>query len=303
MTVATGLRATLCGALLMGTWVHQAGAQAAPAGQMAHELLLQFRADAPEAAQAAVLAGVQGQVIETLRPGLQRVRLPEHQPVAVVARQLMRQAPVAFAEPNLRYLPVSGPSAPGACADGAIAVLDIEPPVDDAGRADADDGDDQADTAESAGCGPAEAQALHLNLAGPEGGTLAKVVKAIDQLIELKARRQLPLVAVNAAWGSAEDSQALRQAVQRLGAAGMLLVAAGSERAALYPASLREPNVLGLAAARPHDGLAPRASSGVLARLAQQNPGWDALQLKEAVLAMTEPPPGPNDHARPVGDF
>ena len=123
MKLAQGWRATLCGVLAWGACLHQAGAQDAPAVQVPHELLLQFRADAPESARDAAMASVQARVVETLRPGLLRLRLPRHQPEAVVARQLMRQAAVEFAEPNLVFQAVEGVPSTERCPERLIVLL------------------------------------------------------------------------------------------------------------------------------------------------------------------------------------
>src|SRR5574343_196293 len=92
MKLAQGWRATLCGVLAWGACIHQ--------------------------------ASVQARVVETLRPGLLRLRLPRHQPEAVVARQLMRQAAVEFAEPNLVFQAVDGAPPTERCPDPHIVVLD-----------------------------------------------------------------------------------------------------------------------------------------------------------------------------------
>ena len=303
MKLAQGWRATLCGVLAWGACLHQAGAQDAPAVQVPHELLLQFRADAPESARDAALASVQARVVDTLRPGLLRLRLPRHQPEAVVARQLMRQAAVEFAEPNLVFQAVEGVPSTERCPERLIVVLD---PALSAGESSGlDEGAERADASDTdTDCRPAP----RLGVAGADGATLAQVVRALDQLADWKAARPRAVVAAQADWGHPEDSQALRQAVQRLGASGLMLLAAGAASAeaggpALYPAALQAPHVLGLATVPGRVGQAARLSGGVLARLALQHPEWDALQLKEAVRAVTDPAPLASAYARSMGDY
>src|SRR5574343_605051 len=284
MKLARGWRATLCGVLAWGACIHQAGAQDAPAVQVPHELLLQFRADAPGSARDAALASVQARAIETLRPGLLRLRLPRHQPEAVVVRQLMRE----------------GAPATERCPERRIVLLDPALPAGESQGL-----DERADAAEAdTDCRPAP----RLGLAGPEGATLAQVVRVLDQLADWKAARPRAVVAAQADWGHPEDSQALREAVQRLGASGLMLLAAGAASAeaggpALYPAALQAPHVLGLATVPGRLGQAARLSGGVLARLALQHPEWDALQLKEAVRAVTDPAPLASAYARSLGDY
>ena len=61
---------------------------------------------------------------------------------------------------------------------------------------------------------------------GRRGGTTANAVKALDYLIDLKARYNIDLVATNNSWGGGGFSQALLDAINRGGNAGILFVAA-----------------------------------------------------------------------------
>jgi thermitase len=61
---------------------------------------------------------------------------------------------------------------------------------------------------------------------GRRGGTTANAVKAIDYLIDLKSRYRINLVATNNSWGGGGFSQALLDAINRGGDAGMLFIAA-----------------------------------------------------------------------------
>jgi subtilisin family serine protease len=61
---------------------------------------------------------------------------------------------------------------------------------------------------------------------GPNGGTLANAVKAIDYITDLKTRHGLNIVATNNSWGGGGFSQALLDAIVRGANAGILFVAA-----------------------------------------------------------------------------
>jgi thermitase len=61
---------------------------------------------------------------------------------------------------------------------------------------------------------------------GRRGGTTANAVKALDYLIDLKSRYGINLVATNNSWGGGGFSQALLDAINRGGNAGMLFIAA-----------------------------------------------------------------------------
>jgi subtilisin family serine protease len=61
---------------------------------------------------------------------------------------------------------------------------------------------------------------------GRRGGTTANAVKALDYLIDLKSRYGLNLVATNNSWGGGGFSQALLDAINRGGNAGILFIAA-----------------------------------------------------------------------------
>lgn len=61
---------------------------------------------------------------------------------------------------------------------------------------------------------------------GPYGGTLANAIKAIDYITDLKTRHGLNIVATNNSWGGGGYSQALLDAINRAGDAGILFIAA-----------------------------------------------------------------------------
>ena len=61
---------------------------------------------------------------------------------------------------------------------------------------------------------------------GRRGGTTANAVKAVDYLTDLKLRYGINLVATNNSWGGGGFSQALLNAINRGGNAGILFIAA-----------------------------------------------------------------------------
>lgn len=97
---------------------------------------------------------------------------------------------------------------------------------------------------------------------GVGGGTASSAVAAIDYYIDLKVRHGLNIAAINASWGGYGYSQALADAIDRAGDAGILFVAAAGNYAAnldtekLYPAAMR----CNKANARPFDCIVSVAS-------------------------------------------
>lgn len=79
----------------------------AAAAELPGELLVQFTPDSSESARERALLGVQARVLQTLRPGLQRVALAPGLSTEAAARQLRRQPGVAFAEPDPVDRPVA----------------------------------------------------------------------------------------------------------------------------------------------------------------------------------------------------
>jgi subtilisin family serine protease len=61
---------------------------------------------------------------------------------------------------------------------------------------------------------------------GPNGGTLANAIKAIDYITDLKARHELNIVATNNSWGGGGFSQGLLDAIVRGANAQILFIAA-----------------------------------------------------------------------------
>jgi subtilisin family serine protease len=88
---------------------------------------------------------------------------------------------------------------------------------------------------------------------GRNGGTTANAIKAIDYLNDLKSRQGLNLVATNNSWGGGGFSQALKGAIDRAGAAGILFVAAAgnssvnNDASPHYPSSYVSENIIAVA--------------------------------------------------------
>ncbi len=61
---------------------------------------------------------------------------------------------------------------------------------------------------------------------GPKGGKISNAIRALDYLTDLKGRHSLNLVATNNSWGGGGFSQAMLDAINRGGNAGILFVAA-----------------------------------------------------------------------------
>ena len=61
---------------------------------------------------------------------------------------------------------------------------------------------------------------------GPNGGTLANAIKAVDYITDLKTRHELNIVATNNSWGGGGFSQGLLDAIVRGANAGILFIAA-----------------------------------------------------------------------------
>jgi len=78
---------------------------------------------------------------------------------------------------------------------------------------------------------------------GPNGGTTADAIRAIDYLTDLKLRHGIRLVASNNSWGGGGPSQALADAIARAAMADILFIAAAGNNAGdndgapTYPAS------------------------------------------------------------------
>lgn len=100
---------------------------------------------------------------------------------------------------------------------------------------------------------------LSAKFLGPDGGSLAAAVRAIDYFTDLKKRAGINLVATNNSWGGGGYSQALYDAIERARAANILFVAAAgnggldgigdnNDLYPSYPAGYSNSNVISVAA-------------------------------------------------------
>lgn len=89
---------------------------------------------------------------------------------------------------------------------------------------------------------------------GPNGGSLANAVKAVDYFTNLKKAKGLDIVATNNSWGGGGFSQTLLSAIGRANDAGILFIAAAgnsgtnNDTTASYPSNYDVPNVIAVAA-------------------------------------------------------
>jgi subtilisin family serine protease len=100
---------------------------------------------------------------------------------------------------------------------------------------------------------------IGLKFLGSGGGSSSNAIRAIDYLTDLKTRHGLNIVASNNSWGGGGYSQALRDAIERANAAGILFVAAAgnggsdgvgdnNDVTANYPSNYTNANVIAVAA-------------------------------------------------------
>jgi subtilisin family serine protease len=88
---------------------------------------------------------------------------------------------------------------------------------------------------------------------GNRGGTTANAIKAVDYFTDLKTRHGLKIVATNNSWGGGGFSQALKDAIDRANAAGILFIAAAgnsgtnNDATASYPSGYTSANVIAVA--------------------------------------------------------
>ncbi|HYP54643.1 MAG TPA: S8 family serine peptidase, partial [Pyrinomonadaceae bacterium] len=115
---------------------------------------------------------------------------------------------------------------------------------------------------------------------GPDGGTVADAIDAIDYFVDLKSRHGLNLVAINNSWGGGGYSQALHDAVIRAAKANILFVAAAgnggldqrgdnNDLFASYPSNLNTLQGTSTETAAPYDSViavAALTSTGALAK-------------------------------------
>lgn len=88
---------------------------------------------------------------------------------------------------------------------------------------------------------------------GSRGGTTANAIKSVDYFTDLKTRHGLRIVATNNSWGGGGYSQALKDAIDRAGAAGILFIAAAgnsgtnNDASASYPSGYTSENIIAVA--------------------------------------------------------
>jgi subtilisin family serine protease len=88
---------------------------------------------------------------------------------------------------------------------------------------------------------------------GRRGGTTANAIKAVNYFTDLKTRHGLNLVATNNSWGGGGFSQALKDAIDRAGAANILFIAAAgndssnNDSSASYPSGYTSSNIIAVA--------------------------------------------------------
>jgi subtilisin family serine protease len=88
---------------------------------------------------------------------------------------------------------------------------------------------------------------------GPNGGSSANAIKALDYFTTLKTRQGLNIVATNNSWGGGGYSQSLSDAIERANNANILFVAAAgnastnNDATPSYPSSYTNANVIAVA--------------------------------------------------------
>jgi subtilisin family serine protease len=70
---------------------------------------------------------------------------------------------------------------------------------------------------------------------GPNGGSTAGAVAALNYLVDLKLKKNLKIVATSNSWGGGGFSQALYDAIARSNAANMLFIAAAGNSERFWP--------------------------------------------------------------------
>ena len=96
---------------------------------------------------------------------------------------------------------------------------------------------------------------------GPTGGSTSDAVRALDYLTDLKTRHGINLVATNNSWGGGGFSQALLDAINRAGDAGILFIAAAGNNASNNDTTANYPsNYQCVTASRPWDCMVAVAS-------------------------------------------
>lgn len=103
---------------------------------------------------------------------------------------------------------------------------------------------------------------------GRRGGSTADAIEAVDYFTDLKTRHGLNIVATNNSWGGGGFSQALKDAIDRADAAGILFVAAAgnsganNDVTASYPSNYTSANIIAVAALTSTGALASYSQYG-----------------------------------------
>lgn len=109
---------------------------------------------------------------------------------------------------------------------------------------------------------------LSAKFLGRRGGTTANAIKAVDYFTDLKTRQGLNIVATNNSWGGGGYSQALKDAIDRAGAANILFVAAAgnsgtnNDATASYPSGYTSANIIAVASITSTGGLSSFSQYG-----------------------------------------
>lgn len=94
---------------------------------------------------------------------------------------------------------------------------------------------------------------MNAKFLGPNGGTLANAIKAVDYFTDLKINHGINFVATNNSWGGGGFSQGLYEAIGRANDAGILFIAAAgnssknTDKRKSYPASYGNANIIAVA--------------------------------------------------------
>ncbi len=103
---------------------------------------------------------------------------------------------------------------------------------------------------------------------GSRGGTTSNAIKAVDYFTDLKQRHGINIIATNNSWGGGGYSQALKDAIDRADAAGILFIAAAgnsgtdNDATASYPSGYASSNIIAVASITSSGGLSSFSQYG-----------------------------------------
>lgn len=109
---------------------------------------------------------------------------------------------------------------------------------------------------------------LNAKFLGNNGGTTANAIKAVDYFTDLKTSQGLNIIATSNSWGGGGFSQALKDAIDRADAAGILFVAAAgnsgtnNDATPSYPSSYTSSNIIAVASITSTGGLSSFSQYG-----------------------------------------